>query len=176
VRHTEIARAWRGRCYGVSDVPLSREGRSALAKLASELAATRPAWVIHSGLMRTRLLAARIAKLAGCPLLEDAHWRERHFGGWEGRTWHAIYRESGNAMDGMIDAPADFRPGGGETTYELADRASRAFGRLPPARGIVVTHGGPIAALLGRQRGAPVAEWPALVPPYGGSITTEIDP
>lgn len=167
VRHTEVARAWRGRCYGVSDVPLSRVGRAAIAELAIRLAAERLCWVMHSGLTRTRLLAARTAKLAGCQLCEDNDWCERDFGDWEGRSWNAIYRETGNAMDGMIDAPDRFRPGGGETTVELADRVTLARQRLPAGPGVVVTHGGPIAALLGRDRGAPVAEWPTLVPAQG---------
>lgn len=167
VRHTEVALAWKGRCYGISDVPLSRAGKTASARLSSELAARKPAWVMHSGLVRTRLLAEHIAVLAGCPLHEDRDWRERDFGTWEGRTWNAVYRSSGNAMDGMIDSPGEFRPGGGETTWELADRAAHAWQRLPAGAGIVVTHGGPIAALLGRHRNAPVIDWPSHVPSYG---------
>jgi broad specificity phosphatase PhoE len=169
VRHTEVVRAWHGRCYGVSDVPLSRSGRAAIADLSVRLAADCPRWVVHSGLARTRLLAQRVAVLAGCPLHEDGDWRERDFGAWEGRTWTEIYRTSGNAMDGMIDAPSDFRPGGGETTFELAERATAAFERLPSGNGLVVSHGGPIAALLGRRRNLLVADWPKLVPQCGNS-------
>jgi alpha-ribazole phosphatase/probable phosphoglycerate mutase len=167
VRHTAVALAWKGRCYGVSDVPLSREGRAAAVRLSIELAARQPAWVMHSGLARTRFLAERIATRVGCPLYGNSDWRERDFGAWEGQRWNAIYRASGNAMDGMIDAPHDFRPGGGETTHELADRVTVAWERLPDGDGIVVTHGGPIAAFLGRRSDAPVADWPALVPQYG---------
>jgi broad specificity phosphatase PhoE len=174
VRHTDVARAWRGRCYGATDVGLSRDGRAAIAALAAQLAAERPAWVMHSGLTRTRLLAHRVASQAACPLLTDTDWRERDFGSWEGRSWNAIYRESGNAMDGMITAPATFRPGGGETTFDLRDRVQQAWQRLParsgPGAGIVVTHGGPIAALLGHRRGLPAAEWPKLIPPLGAKI------
>jgi broad specificity phosphatase PhoE len=171
VRHTAVARAWQGRCYGVSDVRLSRAGWAALAPLSTDLAAKRPAWVVHSGLIRTRLLAERVAVRADCPLLIDIDWRERDFGAWEGKTWNAIYRVSGNAMDGMIEAPAEFRPGGGETTCQLAARAVRAWMRLPTGIGVVVTHGGPIAALLGWQRGAPAVDWFALVPPHGATMS-----
>jgi broad specificity phosphatase PhoE len=169
VRHTQVARAWRGRCYGLSDVPLSREGAAVLGPLAAELAERRPDWVVHSGLLRTRRLAGRVASLAGCPLIEDPDWRERNFGDWEGRSWHAIYRATGTAMDGMIDAPDTFRPGGGETTSELAERANRAWSRLPVGLGVVVTHGGPIAALLGKRNRMSVRDWLKLVPPVGGT-------
>jgi broad specificity phosphatase PhoE len=170
VRHTAVALAWKGRCYGVSDVPLSREGKAAAVRLSIELAARQPAWVMHSGLARTRFLAAHVATLVGCPLFENSDWRERDFGAWEGQRWNAIYRASGNAMAGMIDAPHDFRPGGGETTVELADRTARAWERLPDGDGIVISHGGPIAALLGRYRRLPVSDWPALIPEPGGII------
>lgn len=172
VRHTEVARAWRGRCYGASDVPLSHAGMAATRPLARDLAALAPAWIVHSGLIRTAVLADRIAALAGCPVTCDPDWRERDFGTWEGQSWAAIYRATGNAMDGMIDAPATFRPGGGDTTIELAARVDAAWRRLPPGTGIVVTHGGPIAALRGTWSDAPVCDWPALVPPCGGTVVS----
>jgi broad specificity phosphatase PhoE len=126
--------------------------------------------VVHSGLIRTRLLAERIAIVAGCRLEEDTAWRERSFGAWEGLSWNAIYRSTGSAMDGMIDAPDHFRPGGGETTSELARRAALAWDSLPRGSGIVVTHGGPIAALLGRQRDLPPMAWPGLIPLPGSVV------
>jgi broad specificity phosphatase PhoE len=167
VRHAEVARAWRGRCYGQSDMGLSRAGASAVRALAPQLAAWRPDILIHSGLRRARILAEAIARVSGLAHRADPLWQEREFGSWEGRGWAAIYRESGNAMDGMTDAPAQFRPGGGETTAELAARAHAAALALPPGRVLVVTHGGPIAALIGLVRDAPVRDWPALVPPPG---------
>lgn len=173
VRHTEVARAWRGRCYGRSDVPLSRTGKAQVAGLAAYVAAQRPAWVVHSGLSRTRLLAEQVAALSRCPLLEMVAWQERDFGRWESQSWHAIYRATGSAMDGMISHPDDFRPGGGETTSELALRTVAAWESLPGNFGIVVTHGGPIAALLGHQQAMPVADWPNLVPVLGGIIRAE---
>jgi broad specificity phosphatase PhoE len=176
VRHTAIALAWKGRCYGASDVPLSRAGKADAIRLAAELAAAEPHWVLHSGLMRTRFLAKRIAAHAGCPLHEDSGWRERDFGAWEGRTWTEIYRTSGDAMDGMINAPGEFRPGCGETTSELADRATAAYERLPGGNGVVVTHGGPIAALIGRRQNLPVTDWLTLVPPWGSLIVVSRQP
>jgi broad specificity phosphatase PhoE len=170
VRHTEVARYWRGRCYGVSDAGLSRAGAAAIGPLAAQLANLRPQWVLHSDVSRTRRLASAIGKVARCPVLPDPAWRERDFGDWEGQTWQAIYRASGNAMDGMINAPNTFRPGGGETTFELAARVAAAAAALPEGRGVVVAHGGPIAALLGQRRGLAPREWLALVPQLGGTI------
>lgn len=148
VRHPPVARAWQGRCYGQSDVPLSREGLAMLEPLAVELAAMSPDAIIHSDLVRTRALAERIARHAGLVAHPDSRWRERGFGDWEGRPWNTIYRASGSAMEGMINAPDTFRPGTtGETTRELIERVRLVLNRLPKGKQIVVvTHGGPIAA------------------------------
>lgn len=173
VRHTAVARVWAGRCYGRSDMGLSRDGAVQARLLARELAELRPDVVIHSGLKRARILAERIAALADVPLIDDVRWQERDFGAWEGQSWTAIYRATGSAMDGMIDAPATFRPGGGETTDELAARAAAALAACPPGRVIVVSHGGPIAALLGTAQGLPPRDWLALVPPLGGDVALE---
>ena len=170
IRHTEVALAWRGRCYGVSDPGLSRAGAAHAAALAHGLAAWQPDIVLHSGLRRTRHLARLVAATAGVESRADASWRERDFGSWEGKRWLAIYRATGNAMDGMIDDPDSFRPGGGETTTELADRVAAALADLPDYRVAVVTHGGPVAALRGRQQGLEVRNWLTLVPALGGTF------
>jgi broad specificity phosphatase PhoE len=167
VRHTEVALAWKGRCYGRSDMGLSRAGLRHAKDLAAELAQWQADVIVHSGLCRARLLAEAIATRADTPIIVDSHWQERDFGTWEGRSWTSIYRETGNAMDGMIDDPEGFRPGGGETTTELAARALAAFHDLPAGRVLVVTHGGPIAAIVGTLQTASIRDWPKLVPATG---------
>lgn len=174
VRHSEVARAWRGRCYGQSDMGLSRAGAAQLRALAPELARWKPDIVLHSGLRRAQRLAQAIAAHTGLNAAADPAWCERGFGSWEGRSWSAIYRETGHAMDGMIDDPAAYRPGGGETTMELAARSLAALNRLPLQRVLVVTHGGPIAAILGTMNGAPVRDWPGLVPAPGGFVELKL--
>lgn len=153
---------------------LSRAGAAEARRLAEELAAWRPDRVMHSGLIRARLLAEGIGKAAEVATLADPNWAERDFASWEGRRWSAIYRATGDAMDGMIDAPDCFRPGGGETTAELADRACAALAALPEGRTIVVTHGGPIGALRGTATGLPPRDWLALVPAPGQAVAFDV--
>ncbi len=168
LRHPEVALRWAGRCYGASDVPLGRTGRGRIAGLVAALRLLDIEAVVHSDLARTRIPALAIARALGISVTADPDWRERSFGSWEGQSWHAIWRATGSAMDGMIDAPESFRPGEtGETTLELAARVCAAHARLPDERVLVVTHGGPIAALVGTGQGAPVRDWPALVPACG---------
>jgi len=175
VRHTAIAAHWRGRCYGRSDVPLSAEGRNAARARAAELAALEPDAVVSSPLRRARLLAAHAARRMGKTVMIEPRLAECDFGEWEGQTWEAIYRATGSAMEGMIRAPGTFRPGGGETTLEVAARVSGWLDGIDPgARLVVVSHGGPIAALRGQRAGVSVDQWPALVPAYGEIATIEI--
>lgn len=170
VRHTQVAMRWQGRCYGRSDVGLSRAGAAHAREVAQLVADWRPDIVVHSGLKRARILAIHVALLTGRRSVALSAWQERDFGVWEGQSWAAIYRATGNAMEGMIDAPSNFRPGGGETTDELAMRAVTALATLPRGRIAVTTHGGPIAAILGTISGLAVRDWPCLVPRTGGTV------
>ena len=98
----------------------------------------------------------------------DPRLVECNFGSWEGRTWDDIYRDSGDAMMGMVEAPTSFRPGGGETTIEVRDRAMAVFNSLREDSSVlVVSHGGPIAAIRGTLGALAVEQWPSLVPDPG---------
>lgn len=175
-RHPPVSPEFRGRCYGVTDAPLDPDGAPSAAELAASLA--EQAWplggelpVFHSNLSRTREPAELLAAATGWPLHCAPCLRERHFGAWEGRTWDDIYAETGNAMDGFLDAPDTFAPPGGETTHAMRDRAWRWLAEVcqrqkgrPAAAAIAIAHGGPIAALRGSLEGLPAQEWPRLIP------------
>jgi alpha-ribazole phosphatase len=159
VRHTEVALRWKHRCYGRSDIGLSRAGRQHARELAASLARKPVTALVHSGLERAALVAGRLAKLKQIEPSIDPRWQERDFGAWEGHTWHAIWRETGSAMEGMLSRPHHFRPGGGETTAELAERSVAAWHALPRyGLVVVVTHGGPIAAVRAMRAGAPLRD------------------
>jgi len=175
VRHTAVAQHWRGRCYGRSDIGLSRAGAAHARAVATHVAAWGPSMVVHSGLKRARILADHVARHCGLRSIALPAWQERDFGDWEGQSWAAIYRATGAAMDGMIDAPASFRPGGGETTDDLAIRAMAALDALPAGRIAVVTHGGPIAAIVGQSKGLPVPDWLSITPTLGELTMVERD-
>jgi broad specificity phosphatase PhoE len=175
VRHPPVATAWQGRCYGQSDPGLSREGRAMIAPLVDALAAPKPDIIIHSDMARTRAIAEPLARLLGVDCIAEPLWRERHFGSWEGQGWDAIYRATGNAMDGMVDNPAGFRPGDdGETTAELVRRTLVAMRKIPSGQSVVIiSHGGPIAAARMLADQARFEELAQLIIPPG--ITIPID-
>lgn len=79
-------------------------------------------------------------------------------------------------MNGMIEAPDDYRPGGGETTGELAARVLAWFDGLAPGAALVAAaHGGPIAALAGSLLGEPPRRWLRHVPAPGCGLRLETD-
>jgi broad specificity phosphatase PhoE len=179
VRHTAVAAHWAGRCYGQSDVGLSRDGRAAARALAPRIAALGARRLYVSPLRRARFLAGLVLReAAGAGLVIEPRLAECHFGGWEGQTWDAIYAASGDAMMGLVTAPKTFRPGAhGEATFTLRDRALAWFEEA--VRGadgpvVAVCHGGPIAAIRGTLAGAPVVDWPGLVPKVGEIVSLEV--
>lgn len=174
IRHTEVAQQWRGRCYGQSDVGLSAAGRKAAHEIALEIDPADMPLIVSSPLRRARFLGGLIARRSAAALHIEPRLSECHFGTWEGRQWEEIYAQTGNAMIGLVTAPSDFRPGGGETTFELRDRAMSWLESFKPRDGLViaVAHGGPIAAIRGTLSGASVRDWPSLAPAYGAQ--TEI--
>lgn len=139
-----------------------------IGPLVSQIADLMPAVIFHSDLVRTRAIALPLASKLGIAAIAEPLWRERDFGTWEGRHWHAIYRQTGNAMDGMIDAPHTFRPGGGETTAEFAKRIEQAMAALPDVQSIaIVAHGGSIACVRAQHGGVPLNQLAELIPPAG---------
>lgn len=142
-----------------------------IAPLVDQLAALKPDIIIHSDMARTRAIADPLALHLGVTSVAEPLWRERNFGTWEGQTWNAIYRATGNAMDGMTTDPDHFQPGGGETTRALAMRIEEAFHNLPNADCVVViSHGGPIACAIAMQTGVSLQQLATLVP-RTGSVT-----
>ena len=175
VRHAPVAEQFHGICYGRSDVPLSVAGEQMSRELAAELALRKPTLVVHSGLVRSRALAEQLAARLGLDALFEPALQERDFGSWELQSWDAIHAAHGDDMLRMICQPESYRPGGGETTFEMRDRVLAWFEALNHDGPIIaITHGGPIAALRGTLRGLPVAEWLELIPRCGESVQIPI--
>ncbi len=176
VRHPPVAKHWQARCYGQSDPGLSRAGQTMVGPLVAQLAALKPDVIIHSDRIRTRAIAVPLARRVGIASIAEPLWQERNFGSWEGLSWARIYRETGNAMDGMLTAPDTFCPGGGETTSALIRRIERALAQLPRvARAIVIAHGGSIAGARMLLGGAGIDKSPNLIPGTGEIVSIPFD-
>ncbi|WP_424813232.1 histidine phosphatase family protein [Roseococcus sp. YIM B11640] len=171
LRHPPVAAQWGGRCYGRTDAGLSAEGRGQ----ARRWSCGDFARVVTSPARRARWPAALLARRRGLPLEIEPRVAERDFGAWEGMSWDSIWQAEGDAMNGMIDAPGSFRPGGGETTAELALRVLDWWRGIPDEPILVIAHGGPIAALAGSLRNLPVREWLGQIPAPGEGLLIQGD-
>lgn len=178
VRHPPVTLDWQRRCYGRSDPGLSRTGQAMVGSLVERLMTFAPDIILHSDMARTRAVAVPLARRLGTAALAAPLWRERDFGDWEGLSWQRIYRATGSAMDGMIAAPGMFRPGGnGETTSALIERIGHALEALPQrGRALVITHGGPIAAVSHHRDGTDIVAMAGFIVPPGSVIEFDSAP
>ncbi len=148
-----------GICYGRLDLQADPEHRQALADRLDAQPAPRPVAVYSSPLARC-LVSAHDMVSRGWPAPRvEPRLVELDFGGWEGVAWKVI------GKDAVAQWAADvsgFRPPGGETVRELADRAlqfvatlraGRADGTLPDGDVAAFTHAGVMQTLPRVLRG-----------------------
>ncbi len=152
IRHgpTEWNRA--KKLQGMSDIPLSAEGRAAVAtwRVPQEFGNWR--W-IASPLGR----AQETAKLIGAPpdMQPEPLLREMSFGQWEGFTIAELLAQGGTDFQAMADRGIDMQPPDGESPRMVMERL-RLLCRRVAADGvdtIAVCHKGVIRALLSLATG-----------------------
>jgi broad specificity phosphatase PhoE len=145
-RHGETDWNRERRVQGHTDRPLSAEGRAQAAELARALSHERLDAVYASDLARALDTARAVAEPHGLAVVALPELRERDFGSWEGLTDEEILERFPEARTGPW--------GDAETHDELAARVLAALqsiaGRHPDGRVLVVSHGGPIHAVLRR--------------------------
>ena len=103
----------------------------------------KPMHVVGSDLLRAKQSAALY-----CPqavYVADCRWRECHFGDFEGKTYADL--EEDRDYRAWIDDPYGKEPRGGESLIALEARVLPALQQLANDA-VVVTHGGPIRAIL----------------------------
>ncbi|MGH3064744.1 MAG: histidine phosphatase family protein [Gaiellaceae bacterium] len=144
VRHGETDWNAERRVQGQTDRPLNETGRAQALELAAGLAAEPLDAVYSSDLARAFETARAIADRHGLLVAPLRALRERDFGTWEGLTDDEVlarYPEAHTAPWG--DA---------ETREELLVRTVAALRQIatnhPGGRVVVVTHGGPLRAML----------------------------
>jgi 2,3-bisphosphoglycerate-dependent phosphoglycerate mutase len=144
VRHGETDWNRNRRVQGHTDVPLNETGRQQARTLAMELADEKLAAVYSSDLARAHETAIIVAGSRSLPVSMLPGLREKHFGTWEGLTDAEV----------LIRFPDAHETGwgDGETTEEMTDRVLATVREIaaanPGACVLVVTHGGPMRAVL----------------------------
>lgn len=142
-RHAETDWNRAKRIQGHSDIPLNASGRASLFNRTVP-AALKGVACCTSPLLRCRETAA----LLGFPDAPVARGLvEMSWGDWEGRRLEDLRAEYGQAMADNESRGLDFRPPGGESPREVADRI-RVWTAGLTAPVIAVTHRGVIRAAM----------------------------
>lgn len=147
-----------GICYGRTDLVVApQEHARALSALLPALPRNAP--IFSSPLRRCRELAVQIATSFGsCKVIHDERLAEMHFGDWEMRAWDDIPQAEVDAWANDLIA---YRPGGGESVLQMAQRIWNFFEALRQQdldSAIVVCHAGTIRLLSQCRRGGTLAE------------------
>ena len=149
IRHGETEWSLNGRHTGITDIPLTDNGRRLARRLRPVLAETAFARVLTSPLRRARE-TCELAGLAGAAVI-DADLVEWNYGKYEGLTPAQIHA---TAPGWLI-----FRDGcpGGETPAEIGGRVDRVIARVRAVEGDVAlfAHGHVLRVLAARWLGLP---------------------
>ncbi len=150
-RHGETEWSRTLRHTGLTDVPLTDEGRRQAAALAPALADLDPALVLTSPLAR----ATETCRLAGLGdgALEEPGLIEWDYGEYEGLTSEQIHVERPGWTVFADGAP------GGETSEQVGERVDAVIERVAAADGLAVlfAHGHVLRVLGARWIGLPAA-------------------
>ncbi len=147
---------WNGerRIQGNQDPPLSPKGRRQAELLARRLGPHLPraAAVCTSPLRRAAETAEAVRAATGLAVFPDHGLREMCLGKWEGLTVPEIQAAFPGTYEAWLADPLANPAPGGERLEAFARRVTDAFERVRAAQPgddmILVSHGGPIKALL----------------------------
>ena len=158
-------------CYGQSDLPLASSFTDEITAIKANLAQYQidsSVTVISSPLSRCRLLAMGL--FPNHPIEWEPRLMEMHFGNWELQAWSQIpFAEVESWKNDLMH----YQPGAGESFFEviercqsvLSDLRNRNFAETDTV--IIVTHSGPIRALMHLQLQQPPQQTIAISIPFG---------
>lgn len=159
-RHGEIPSNREFRYVGSLDEPLAAAGLEQADRLAAALASLPVRAVYSSPLLRTRETARRIAAAHELPLRLEPRLREQAFGEWEGLTRAQVLESDGERLRGW-EGDLSLAPPGGESLAAVQARMLDLVGELALDHTgdclVLVSHVGPIKALLCAALGVPLA-------------------
>lgn len=134
------------RYIGRTDVPLSEIGREQARWWKTELAHVAFSRIICSVLSRTRETAGIIADGRGLPLDLCPELREIDLGEWDGMPIDVVKSCFPVEYEKRGANPAGFRPGGGESFFDVSGRVVPVFEQIKNGMGddniLIVGHAG----------------------------------
>lgn len=148
IRHGETAWNVDTRLQGHLDIPLNETGLLQAKHLARALADSEAMDAVYaSDLSRALTTAQAIAEVTGQTVTTHMGLRERHFGAFQGRTYHEIETElPDHAWHWRKRTPDWTPPGGGESLVALRERVVATVNDIAARHAgqniVLVAHGG----------------------------------
>jgi broad specificity phosphatase PhoE len=168
VRHGETLANREYRFIGSRDDPLSEHGQMQAAQVAEALAAFPIAAVYSSPMQRTYSTAVPIAERHNLSVQKIDALRECGFGVWEGMSRAEILARSPEDARHFYEWERDstLAPPGGESMIALQQRVCSGVEQLalahPDQNIVLVSHVGPIKALMCAALGVPISTSPRI--------------
>jgi broad specificity phosphatase PhoE len=157
VRHAAPAEWAVARCLP-SEVPLSRDGLEQSQQLATAFNGQPLAAVYASAMQRAIATAEPIAAAAGRTMICRDSLNEIDFGAFDGLTFDEIARRDADLYQQWMTTPAKVRFPAGECFRDMKARVLSVVTAIRRCHGgavVVVSHGGPIRAILGAALAIP---------------------
>lgn len=152
IRHAPTLWNREKRIQGVSDSPLTDDGRRLAAGWGRRLAGLSFDRILASDLGRARQTAELVNAALGVPISTTPDLREMDWGRWTGQTLKQIKTDIGDRLAAMERMGWGFQPPGGEHRRAVLERARRALSGAAAAWPgqiiLVITHEGVVKALI----------------------------
>jgi broad specificity phosphatase PhoE len=162
VRHGETAENIQMRYLGTRDEPLTEKGLLQARQAAEALSQLKIELVVSSPMRRARDTAIQIQQACGVELRLDSRLAEGSFGRWEGLTRSDVLKLGSHDAEMLFrwESDSSFAPPGGESIQQIQQRVTRLVEDLtvefPECSIVLVSHVGPIKALIAAVLGIPI--------------------
>ncbi len=178
IRHGRTVGDADRRYVGRTDLPMSRDGEAEIERVRRFLAGRPLDRILCSDLVRSRRTAEILADGRSVPIEVEPGLREIDMGTWEGRERAELARTDPVAWRARGADLAGFRPPGGESFGDVAERVAKVMSRLEmdssPDHVLIAVHAGVNRVLLARLLGLPLSEIFRFVQPYGAVSRLEV--
>ncbi len=109
-----------------------------------------------------------IAETLGLPVTSERRLREINQGEWEGQFAADIRTRNDEHWEQRKSDPIHFRPPGGESVTEVAERVQAAMNQIaaqyPTGQVLIVSHGLALATIICREKGIPLGKAFTFIP------------
>ncbi|MFQ5633410.1 MAG: histidine phosphatase family protein [bacterium] len=159
IRHGETKHNAAGKFQGHFDSELSKKGFQQAEAVAKRVASTAFAALYSSDLKRTMQTAQPIFQETRHAIIADARLRERDFGIFQNHSLREIQEKFPEAHAKFSLQDPDYVIPQGESSNQLTKRVMAVFEEIANRHAgetvVIITHGGPIGALLRYTLGLP---------------------